>query len=71
MSEEMSEIDMMKQVATDRLVYMRVMEKAVNDIDMIMSNLKRDIAEISQQVAARNQDMTMVKEDETDEPAKE
>jgi hypothetical protein len=71
MSEEMSEIDMMKQVATDRLVYMRVMEKAVNDIDMIMSNLKRDIAEISQQVAARNQDMTMVKEDETDEPAEE
>ena len=71
MSEEMSEMDMMKQVATDRLVYMRVMEKAVNDIDMIMSSLKRDIAEISQQVAARNQDMTMVQEDETDEPAEE
>ena len=67
----MSEMDMMKQVATDRLVYMRVMEKAVNDIDMIMSSLKRDIAEISQQVAARNQDMTMVQEDETDEPAEE
>ena len=71
MSEEMSEIDMMKQVATDRLVYMRVMEKAVNDIDMIMSSLKRDIAEISQQVANRNSEMTMVKEEEADESTEE
>ena len=68
MSEEMSEMDMMRQVATDRLVYMRVMEKAVNDIDMILTNLKRDVAEISQQVANRNSEMTMVQEDETDEP---
>ena len=67
MSEEMSEVDMMRQVATDRLVYMRVMEKAVNDIDRILSTLKRDITEISKQVAARNQDMTLV-EDEIDEP---
>ena len=59
MSEEMSEMDMMRQVASDRLVWLRLMEKAVNDIDMIMGNLKRDVAEISQQVAARNQDMTL------------
>ena len=71
MSEEMSEMDMMRQVATDRLVYMRVMEKAVNDMDMILTNLKRDVAEISQQVANRNSEMTMVQEDETDEPAEE
>ena len=71
MSEEMSEVDMMRQVATDRLVYMRVMEKAVNDIDRILSSLKRDITEISEQVAARNQDMTMVEEEETDESAEE
>ena len=71
MSEEMSELDMMKQVATDRLVYMRVMEKAVNEIDMVLTNLKRDVAEISQQVANRNSEMTMVQEDETDEPAEE
>ena len=71
MSEEMSEMDMMRQVATDRLVYMRVMEKAVNDIDRILSGLKQDIAEISQQVANRNSEMTMVQEDETDEPAEE
>tara|TARA_R100000329_G_C7515430_1_gene181656 strand:- start:250 stop:465 length:216 start_codon:yes stop_codon:yes gene_type:complete len=64
MSEEMSELDMTRQVATDRLVYLRVMEKAVNDMDRILSNLKRDISEISEQVAARNQDMTMVQEDE-------
>ncbi len=70
MSEEMSEMDMMRQVATDRLVYMRVMEKAVNDIDMILTNLKRDIAEISQQVANRNAEMTLV-EDEIDEPAED
>ncbi len=71
MSEEMSEVDMMRQVATDRLVYMRVMEKAVNDIDRVLSSLKRDITEISEQVAARNQDMTMVEEEETDESAEE
>ena len=67
----MSEVEMMRQVATDRLVYMRVMEKAVNDIDSIMTGLKRDIMEISQQVAARNQDMTMVEEDDTDDPAED
>ena len=71
MSEEMSEVEMMRQVATDRLVYMRVMEKAVNDIDRVLSSLKRDITEISEQVAARNQDMTMVEEEETDESAEE
>tara|TARA_R100000234_G_scaffold117226_1_gene95335 strand:- start:60 stop:275 length:216 start_codon:yes stop_codon:yes gene_type:complete len=71
MSEEMSEVEMMRQVATDRLVYMRVMEKAVNDIDRVLSSLKRDITEISEQVAARNQDMTMVEEEETNESAEE
>ena len=67
----MSEVEMMRQVATDRLVFMRVMEKAVNDIDSIMTGLKRDIMEISQQVAARNQDRTMVEEDDTDDPAED
>ena len=71
MSEEISEVEMMRQVATDRLVYMRVMEKAVNDIDRVLSSLKRDITEISEQVAARNQDMTMVEEEEADESAEE
>ena len=60
----MSEVDMMRQVATDRLVYMRVMEKAVNDIDMVLTGLKRDIAEISQQVANRNSEMTLVEQED-------
>lgn len=64
MSEEMSELDMIRQVASDRLIYMRLMEKAVNDIDGVLGALKRDIQEVSRQVAARNQDLTMVQEDE-------
>ena len=67
----MSELDMIRQVASDRLIYMRLMEKAVNDIDNVLSGLKRDIMEVSQQVATRNQDMTMVQEEETDESAEE
>ena len=55
----MSELDMMRQGASDRLVYMRLMEKAVNDIDMVLRGLKQDIMEISQQVASRNEDMTL------------
>ena len=67
----MSELDMIRQVASDRLIYLRLMEKAVNDIDNVLSGLKRDIMEVSQQVAMRNQDMTMVQEEETDESAEE
>ena len=63
----MSELDRIRQVASDRLIYMRLMEKAVNDIDNILSGLKRDIMEVSNQVAMRNQDMTMVQEEETEE----
>jgi len=68
MSEEMSEVEMMRQVASDRLVWLRLMEKAVNDIDSVLMGLKRDIAEISQQVAARNEEMTLgPSEDEAEE----
>ena len=67
MSEEMSELDMIRQVASDRLIYMRLMEKAVNDIDNILSGLKRDIMEVSNQVAMRNQDMTLVEEEEPED----
>ena len=67
----MSELDMIRQVASDRLIYMRLMEKAVNDIDNILSGLKRDIMEVSQQVAARNQDVSMVQEEEADESTEE
>ena len=63
----MSELDMIRQVASDRLIYMRLMEKAVNDIDNVLSSLKRDIMEVSNQVAMRNQDMTMVEEEEPED----
>jgi len=64
MSEEMSEIEMMRQVASDRLVYMRLMEKAVNEIDGTLMSLKRDIAEISRQVAQRNEELTLAPSEE-------
>jgi len=54
-------------VASDRLVWLRLMEKAINDIDSVMLSLKRDISEISQQVAARNQDLQLKQEEEADE----
>ena len=57
MSEEISEVEQLRMVASDRLVWLRLMEKAINDIDGVMMSLKRDINEISQQVAARNQDL--------------
>jgi hypothetical protein len=46
---------------------MRLMEKAVNDIDNVLSGLKRDIMEVSNQVAMRNQDMTLVEEEEPED----
>ena len=67
MSEEMSELDMIRQVASDRLIFMRLLEKAVNDIDGVLAGLKRDIMEVSNQVASRNQDMTLVEEPEEPE----
>ncbi len=60
----MSEVEMIRQVASDRLVWLRLMEKAVNDIDSVLMGLKRDVAEISQQVAARNEDMTLVEQED-------
>ena len=67
MSEEMSELEMMRQVATDRLVYMRVMEKCISDMDMLLSTLKRDITEISRQVATRNEELSLTPSEEVNE----
>ena len=67
----MSEVEMMRQVASDRLIWLRLMEKAINDIDGVLGGLKRDVAEISQQVAARNEDMTLQpSEEEVEEEEK-
>ena len=64
MSEEISEVEMMRQVASDRLIWLRLMEKAVNDIDGVLGGLKRDVAEISRQVAARNEDLNLAPSEE-------
>ena len=67
MSEEISEVEQLRMVASDRLVWLRLMEKAINDIDGVMLSLKRDSNEISQQVAARNQDLQLKQEEDSDE----
>ena len=67
MSEEISEVEQLRMVASDRLVWLRLMEKAINDIDGVMLSLKRDIAEISRQVASRNQDLQLKQEEDSDE----
>ena len=54
MSESDSEVDRMREVATDRLMFMRLMEKAINEIDAVLGGLKRDVQELSMQVAQRN-----------------
>ncbi len=68
MSEEMSELEQMRMIAADRLVWLRLLEKSVNDIDGILRGLKADVAEISRQVANRNAEMTAfpVEDDEAD-----
>jgi len=59
MSEEISELEQVRLVASDRLVWLRLLEKAVNDIDSVLGNLKNDVAEISRQVAARNEGLSL------------
>jgi hypothetical protein len=67
MSESFSEEDRMREVATDRLMFMRLMEKAINDIDMVLNSLKRDVQELSMQVSQRNAARVEVEQDEQDE----
>ncbi len=68
MSEEISEVERLQIVASDRLIWLRLLEKSVNDIDGILRGLKADVAEISRQVANRNAEMTAfpVEDDEAD-----
>ena len=65
MSGSISEEDRMREVATDRLMFMRLMEKAINEIDNILGSLKRDVQELSMQVAQRN--ASRVQEEKVDE----
>jgi hypothetical protein len=66
MSDSDSEVDRMREVATDRLMFMRLMEKAINDIDSVLSGLKRDVQELSIQVAQRNAAKVEGEQDEQD-----
>lgn len=53
-SEMEIDVDAVLRVATDRLVWIRLLEKAVNDIDGVLGSLKNDIAEISASMQARD-----------------
>jgi hypothetical protein len=46
-------------------MFMRLMEKAINEIDAVLGGLKRDVQELSLQVAQRN--AAKVEEGEKDE----
>ena len=59
MSDSISEEDRLREVATDRLMFMRLMEKTINEIDTSLGRLKRDIQELSMQVAKRNENNTL------------
>jgi len=73
MSEEQSEVTVtpqqlleeyrrIQQVAGDRLAFMRIMEKSLNDINSIMRQTTLDLNELSQIVTLRNN--TIVEQDE-------
>ena len=49
-----AELQRVRQVASDRLVFIRVLETFVNDVDSCNRRLRNDLAEISSQVASRN-----------------
>jgi hypothetical protein len=64
---QMTEEDILG-VAADRLVWIRLLEKAVNDIDGVLRGLKNDIAEISMAMQSRGTtDEEETAEEESDE----
>lgn len=59
-----AELQRVRQVATDRLVFIRVLETFVNDIDACSRRLRNDLSEVSTQVATRNSSPPVVAEEE-------
>jgi hypothetical protein len=58
MSEEdntMSEVDRLQLLASDRLVFMRVLEKFANEVSGAVGSLRVDVAEIQRQIQIRNE----------------
>ena len=59
-----AELQRVRQVATDRLVFIRVLETFVNDIDACSRRLRNDLSGVSTQVATRNSSPPVVAEEE-------
>jgi peptidoglycan hydrolase CwlO-like protein len=49
-----AEVNRVRQIATDRLVYLRILEKGVNDINSLIKATTADITEVSNSVVERN-----------------
>lgn len=54
-TEMLTDLELTQMVASDRLVYLRILEGFKNNLTSLLSKLNQDIAEINNQVAARNQ----------------
>tara|TARA_R110000744_G_scaffold7404_5_gene25769 strand:- start:2630 stop:2875 length:246 start_codon:yes stop_codon:yes gene_type:complete len=71
----LSEVDTLTLISSDRLVFIRILEKFANEIDAALRSLKNDAAEIERQIGVRNSAMGQVPVDanmEADEvPAEE
>ncbi len=59
-----AELQRVRQVASDRLVFIRVLETFVNDVETCSRRLRNDLSEISSQVASRNSSPPVVAEEE-------
>ena len=53
--EMMSDLQLTQMVASDRLVYLRILEGFKNDLTSLLVKVNQDITEINRQVATRNQ----------------
>jgi len=54
-TEMMSDLQLTQMVASDRLVYLRILEGFKNNLTSLLAKLNQDISEINNQVATRNQ----------------
>jgi hypothetical protein len=50
----MPTVEQLSIVAADRLVWIRLLEKSLNDIDGVMGQLKNDIQELTQAMMVRD-----------------
>jgi len=50
----MPTVEQLSMVAADRLVWIRLLEKSLNEIDGVMNQLKNDIQELTQAMMVRD-----------------